>query len=182
MGLRRQRGTEGEFGGGIKELECSTTPIGRTLIQAHCIDVLQACWHPDQTNILAIFTSDGGLRIFSLTQPSIPQLSLRVCSNPPLSYYTLNEDDGTVVSFYLTSSSIFLLNDRLDLKTVKLKEGSEPSLPLKMFPLNEDNYSGNGCGLLLLQTTPPIVVIAVDDGKLLHCVYLKEEIEEVSKL
>lgn len=42
--------------------------------------------------------------------------------------------------------------------------------PLSMTPACEDNYGLDSCGLLVLQCSPPVLVIATSGGQLHHCV------------
>lgn len=44
-----------------------------------------------------------------------------------------------------------------------------------MYPPADDNYGIDSCSIMCLQTTPPIVVIAMCTGKIYHAIMLKEE-------
>lgn len=44
-----------------------------------------------------------------------------------------------------------------------------------MYPPADDNYGIDSCSIMCLQTTPPIVVIAMCTGKIYHAILLKEE-------
>ncbi|XP_043518291.1 nuclear pore complex protein Nup88 [Frieseomelitta varia] len=46
---------------------------------------------------------------------------------------------------------------------------------LSMYPPTDDNYGIDSCSIMCLQTTPPIVVIAMCTGKIYHAILLKEE-------
>ena len=176
MELRRQRGPNGEFCGGVKEADCRTVPIANTLIRAHHLEVLQVEWHQDQTGIIAVLTKDGGLRLFSLNKPNVPQLTLRVSLIETCHSHALRlEEAGSVIAFSIFKNKIILLQDRMELQIAPLKEGGQPSSPLRMYPVVEDNYSGRGCDMLLLSMYPPVVVLASDNGRLLHCVYINAE-------
>ena len=183
--LRRQRGPEGEFAGGVSEADCRTVSIGGSLIRAHCLKVLQARWHPEDDKTIAILTSDDMIRLYHLSQPSIPVLTLNLM--PGLAYQrrhsvTLDEDNE-IVSFCLSGDAIFLLQKSLDIQTILLKEGACPSISLPMYPLVDNNYSWSGCDMLLLPTQPPVLVIASVDGRILHCVYVKNgDTDEVNKI
>ncbi|XP_026668157.1 nuclear pore complex protein Nup88-like [Ceratina calcarata] len=48
------------------------------------------------------------------------------------------------------------------------------SKPLSMYPPAADNYGTDFCSIMCLQTTPPIVVIAMCTGKIYHAILLKE--------
>ncbi|XP_017890617.1 nuclear pore complex protein Nup88-like, partial [Ceratina calcarata] len=43
-----------------------------------------------------------------------------------------------------------------------------------MYPPAADNYGTDFCSIMCLQTTPPIVVIAMCTGKIYHAILLKE--------
>jgi hypothetical protein len=66
----------------------------------------------------------------------------------------------------------------MDVQVIPLSEGAQPSCPLPIYPLVEDNYNCVGRDLLLLPTQPPLLVIAVDDGRVFHCLYVKCEAED----
>lgn len=44
-----------------------------------------------------------------------------------------------------------------------------------MYPPADDNYGIDSCSIMCLQTTPPIVVVAMCTGKIYHAILLKEE-------
>ncbi|KAK1117799.1 hypothetical protein K0M31_015734 [Melipona bicolor] len=46
---------------------------------------------------------------------------------------------------------------------------------LSMYPPADDNYGIDSCSIMCLQTTPPIVVVAMCTGKIYHAILLKEE-------
>ena len=146
--------------------------------------ILQTQWHPEDDKMITVLTSDGVLRLFSIIQPSIPQLSLYLSLTLPSQSHSvrLDEEEGQIISFTLLNDTAFLLQDKMDLQTISLKEGGQPSSPLPMYPLVEDNYSGNGCGLLVLSTQPPVIVLGSENGTILHCVFVssggnEEEVE-----
>ena len=142
--------------------------------------VLQTQWHPEDDKVITILTSDGVLRLFSIIQPSIPQLSLYLSLTLPSQPHSvrLDEEEGQIITFALLNDTAFLLQDKMDLQTIPLKEGGQPSSPLPMYPLVEDNYSGNGCGLLVLPTQPPVIVIGSENCTILHCVFVSSSNEE----
>lgn len=43
-----------------------------------------------------------------------------------------------------------------------------------MYPSTDDNYGIDSCSIMCLQTTPPIVVIAMCTGKIYHAILLRE--------
>nr|XP_034171113.1 nuclear pore complex protein Nup88 [Osmia lignaria] len=49
---------------------------------------------------------------------------------------------------------------------------------LSMYPPADDNYGIDSCSIMCIQTTPPIVVIAMCTGKIYHGILLKEELND----
>nr|XP_003702612.1 PREDICTED: nuclear pore complex protein Nup88 [Megachile rotundata] len=49
---------------------------------------------------------------------------------------------------------------------------------LSMYPPADDNYGVDSCSIMCIQTTPPIVVIAMCTGKIYHAILLKEELND----
>lgn len=47
-----------------------------------------------------------------------------------------------------------------------------------MYPPTDDNYGIDSCSIMCIQTTPPIVVIAMCNGRIYHAILLKETLEE----
>lgn len=171
--LRRQRGPCGEFAGGISETDCRTISVGSSLIRAHCLEVLHVQWHPNDDKTIAVLTSDELIRIYHISNPSVPTLSLNVLSRHSQSHAVTLEEDY-VISFALSDDIVFLLLKSLEVQIISLKEGAQPSLSLPMYPLDKDNYSGIGCGLLLLPTQPLVLIIASANG-VLHCVFAEND-------
>ena len=163
------RGEGGEFNGGSRDSECSTTPIASTLLRAHCLTVQSVTWH--STDSLLLLTSDGALRLFNIAQPEIPQLSLSVIPAAGQTSQTLRlEEEGTIVTCALHGDSALLLMERVDVVSINLQIGAQPSPPLSMHPVTEESYTVGGCDMLVL--SPAILAIATDSGKILHCVYI----------
>ena len=52
------------------------------------------------------------------------------------------------------------------------------SASLTMYPPADDNYGIDSCSIMCLQTTPPIVVIAMCSGKIYHAILLREELND----
>lgn len=177
--LWRQRGPHGEFSGGVAEVDCRTIPVGDTLIRAHRLIILQVEWHPEDSNIIGALFNDGGLRLFKLSNPGIPFITL-IVSNPHSTFSQLLRLDqsGVVISFYFASNNIILLQDTMDIQTVPIRDGEQPTVPLPMYPLDKDNYSDTACGMMVIQSRPPIIVMATTTGRLLHCILLEFEDEE----
>ncbi|EZA58852.1 Nuclear pore complex protein Nup88 [Ooceraea biroi] len=49
---------------------------------------------------------------------------------------------------------------------------------LSMYPPTDDNYGIDSCSIMCLQTTPPIVVIAMCTGKIYHAILLRETLDD----
>ncbi|XP_014468354.1 PREDICTED: nuclear pore complex protein Nup88 [Dinoponera quadriceps] len=49
---------------------------------------------------------------------------------------------------------------------------------LSMYPPSDDNYGIDSCSIMCLQTTPPIVVIAMCTGKIYHAILLREILDD----
>ena len=167
--LRRVRGDEGEFNGGLRDSECSTTPIASTVLRAHCLTIQSVTWH--STDSLLLLTSDGALRLFSIAQPEIPQLSLSVLPAAAQTSQTLRlEEEGTIVACALHGDTALLLMERVDVVSINLHIGAQPSPPLPMHPVTEESYTVGGCDMMVL--SPSILAIATDSGRVLHCIYI----------
>ncbi|KZC11424.1 Nuclear pore complex protein Nup88, partial [Dufourea novaeangliae] len=54
------------------------------------------------------------------------------------------------------------------------------SRTLSMYPPADDNYGIDSCSIMCIQTTPPIVVIAMCTGKIYHALLLKEETNDTA--
>jgi len=49
---------------------------------------------------------------------------------------------------------------------------------LSMYPSADDNYGIDSCSIMCLQTTPPIVIIAMCTGKIYHAILLRETLDD----
>ncbi|KAG5336411.1 NUP88 protein, partial [Acromyrmex charruanus] len=49
---------------------------------------------------------------------------------------------------------------------------------LSMYPSTDDNYGIDSCSIMCLQTTPPIVVVAMCTGKIYHAILLREILDD----
>lgn len=175
MELRRSRGPHGEFNSGVEETECRTVSVGDTIIRAHRLEVIQVEWSQEEDGIIAILTNDEMLRFFSISEPSVPRLILNISNKSSSGQHCVTlQEEGGMVGFSLSDGIAFLLQDQLDIQSVPLREGALISPPVPMYPFNEDNYNGNGRGLLLLPTQPPVLVVASSNGTILHCIFIQE--------
>ena len=177
--LRRHRGPGGEFAGGALETDCFTQPVASTLLRAHCLTIQHASWHPEQSDTLLLLTSDGVLRLFSLTHPEVPQLSVSALPTAQTPQTLRLEEEGGVVACSVLGESALLLLGQADVLAVGLHVGAQPSPPLPMHPVTEDSYTASGCDMLVLHSSPPVLVVATDNRMVLHCVYVSGE-ERVS--
>ncbi|XP_033329725.1 nuclear pore complex protein Nup88 [Megalopta genalis] len=53
---------------------------------------------------------------------------------------------------------------------------------LSMYPPADDNYGIDSCSIMCVQTTPPIVVIAMCSGKIYHALLLKNDTNDVDEV
>ena len=90
--------------------------------------------------------------------------------------------EDMTVSFSCTRDSrLFALRDTGDVIETPLAppKGSAPSSspePLPMHPMSEDNYgTDDAAALLLLETTPLVLIIAHSSGTLYHCIYMDSD-------
>ena len=81
------------------------------------------------------------------------------------------------MSFTCTNGNrLFALRDTGDVVVSALSiPGTPPSEPLPMHPMSYDNYGNEATSLLVMETVPPILVIAHSSGTLYHCVYMEGE-------
>jgi nuclear pore complex protein Nup88 len=186
MTLPRSRGEHGEFGGGKKTVTCRVTPIATDLftIHHHTIRLLQSAWHPSLPLTLLLLTNDSTLRIFSLADPNYPRYSVPLSTSAANQVHSCSLED-MVVSFACTHTNrLFALRDTGDVIATSLatptSSASSPSSsePLPMHPMSEDNYgTDDAAGLILLETTPLVLIIAHSGGTLYHCVYMESDEE-----
>ncbi|XP_053635741.2 nucleoporin 88 [Cherax quadricarinatus] len=54
--------------------------------------------------------------------------------------------------------------------------------PLSMIPACDDNYGLDSCSLLVLQSSPPVLVIATTTGQLHHCIVIDSDVNEDESL
>ncbi|XP_046589711.1 nuclear pore complex protein Nup88 [Neodiprion lecontei] len=62
-------------------------------------------------------------------------------------------------------------------------KGEKPVVtgPLSIYPRTHDNYGVDSCSIMCLQTTPPLVVVATNTGKVYHSILLQEKFEDDEK-
>ncbi len=175
--LWRQRGPHGEFSGGVSDVDCRTVSIGDTLIRAHRLHTVQVKWHHDDNNIIAILTIDGALRLYKLSEPSVPFITMTVSIPHPQYSRAISLDQQNVVTAFnfMSNDSIALLQNCMDIQTILINNGEQPTSPLPMFPIDKDNYGDTASTLLIIPSCPPVIVMATTSGRLLHSVYMDPE-------
>lgn len=141
------------------------------------VTLVQVSWHLSNPEVLVLLTSDSFIRLFSLANPNVSMLEISLL--PPSSGLQLRPHglmlQGTHVAFSLWRNSAFVLHDNGDVCVVSLTQQPPTiSRPLIVNPPSYENYWSNPSSMLLLNTTP-LVLIVVDSkvGIVYHCVYLE---------
>ena len=179
MTLRRQRGPMGEFSGGVPEADCRSRQVLGDLLQVCCLNVVQMSWTNSGSEMMVILTSDGVVRLCSISCPNVPLSSLSVSAGQGHTPHVLHlEEEEGVVGFAVWQDRVLVLHERMDVQALALRPGTVPTPFIPMYPVSEDNYSGSGCALLLLETSPPVIVLATESSRLHHCVYLYESMKQ----
>ena len=84
-------------------------------------------------------------------------------------------EDMAVAVAFSQNNRLFALRDTGDVieNSLTPPTGHAPSDPLPMHPMSEDNYgTDDAADLVLLETTPLVLIIAHSSGTLYHCVYI----------
>ncbi|KOC65343.1 Nuclear pore complex protein Nup88 [Habropoda laboriosa] len=101
--------------------------------------------------------------------------------NPEM-FASRNVNKNNVVDWNQIEWPILVLRGNGEVLIVRgnVLHGDSPvvSGALSMYPSAEDNYGIDSCSIMCLQTTPPIVVIAMCTGKIYHAILLKEELAD----
>ncbi|GAB1599612.1 nuclear pore complex protein Nup88-like [Argonauta hians] len=177
----------------------------RLLVSHTDVRLLQVSWHPGSyyDGHLVFLALDNVLRICDVNEPDkiFQEIHLVSPGTPlvPCSLYTVAIGDSAV-SFDFGAAldvpysaqpvrqrksrtvwPIYVLRGSGDVLVVysditsKVSPFSLLSGPLLVHPPAEDNYGTDACSILCLRTTPPVVVIATNEGKLHHCIVLTEK-------
>ncbi|XP_014780339.1 nucleoporin 88 isoform X1 [Octopus bimaculoides] len=179
--------------------------VERLLVSHADIRLLQVTWHPGSyyDGHLVFLALDNILRICDINEPDkiFQEISLSSSNVSPSMHYSLYSvaigdaavsfDFGSITELPCKSRTtskktrlvwpIYILRgsgDVLLLYSDITSKSSKFSLltgPLLVHPPAEDNYGTDACSILCLQTTPPVVVIATNEGKLHHCIVLNEK-------
>lgn len=109
----------------------------------------------------------------------VPTELVKPISGNPVSNQSLeflNEEDEGQLKYVRLQWPIFILHSNGEVYYTNTTLGANrPPVnklygPLSMTPSCEDNYGLDSCGLLALQCSPPVLVIATSVGQLHHCV------------
>ncbi|CAG0896497.1 unnamed protein product [Darwinula stevensoni] len=167
------------------------------------VEVRCVKWHPGSPNDahLVILSSDNYIRFFSMRDPLVPVQAVLIGSASPASLYPYSFHASVQASFGEIPVALdfgpplpqggsrpdvvrwpafilrgdgevyFLVTSVVDDRVEK----SQVEGPLRMHPQAEDNYGSEAVEILCLRTTPPLVVLALRNGTILHCVLLRHQ-------
>ena len=151
------------------------------------LSLIQVSWYPFIPDTLALLTSDNFIRLYGLADPDCPSLEVPLLF--PYVHHPQRErlviQDDCVMGFCFQERSAFILHENGELSLVSLSQDTRLHVPhrLRMFPLSEDDDEIYASSMLLLGTTPSLVVVAHKSGMIYHCIYLEahSEDDEVGK-
>ena len=146
------------------------------------LSLIQVSWNLPTSDNLALLTSDNFIRLFSLAEPDCPSLEIPLLS--PYVHHSQRErlviQDDCVIGFCLRNRSAFILHENGELSLVSLTQDTRLHVPqrMRMFPLSEDDDEIYSSSMLLLDTTPSLLVVAHKSGMIYHCIYLEASSED----
>lgn len=146
------------------------------------ISLVQVSWYLPISDNLALLTSDNFIRLYSLADPDCPSLEIPLLSpyiHQPQRERLVIQDD-CVIGFCLKNRSAFILHENGELSLVSLSQDTRLNAPqrMRMFPLSEVDDEIYSSSMLLLDTTPSVIVVAHKSGMIYHCVYLEANCED----
>ncbi|KAG7157815.1 Nuclear pore complex protein Nup88-like [Homarus americanus] len=119
---------------------------------------------------------------------SLPSEPMKYLSGNPVSNGVIenliDRDDEKRQSFLALQWPVFILYGNGDIYfTITMLGTNRPHLhklhgPLSMTPACDDNYGLDSCSLLVLQSSPPVLVIATTTGQLHHCIVVDNDLNE----
>lgn len=80
-----------------------------------------------------------------------------------------------MIGFCLRDRSAFILNDTGDISLVSLTQDTQQHAPERLEM--SLHCSDDASSMLLLDTTPSVMIVAYKSGIIYHCVYLKDNSE-----
>lgn len=138
----------------------------------------QVAWYPPSPDTLALLTSDNFLRLYSLGDPECPLLEVPLL--PQSSYLSLRGgfriEEDNVVQFCVHQTSAFVLHDTGDISLVSLDQDTRGHAlkRLTMVLQSSDDYEEiDPSAMLLLESSPCILIVAYKSGMIYHCMYLE---------
>ena len=147
------------------------------------LTLLQICWYPLSPDTLALLTSDNYLRLYSLADPECPLLAvplLHQCTRIPQRGRIRIEEEN-IIRFCIRDTSAFILHDNGDVSLVSLDQDTREHAPKRLrmsLYSSDDNEEIDSSGMLLLDTTPSLLVIAYKSGMIYHCICLEDSSKE----
>lgn len=192
--LPKRWGVDAEFEGGKPTATCKSKVLAPSGLRE---TVLQARWHPGSPNDrhLVVLYSDNMLRVFdTVTGNIVHVVILGNSTHRKRGFSTLGD---VAVDFDFSQPTIrkikkkkrgyieevvwpiLVLRGNGDVFYVIISLNTEninsPIVrgPLQMFPPADDNYGGDASAILILRTTPPLVVISSCNGTLYHALLLE---------
>eukprot|EP00794_Sanderia_malayensis_P014134 gene14134-15611_t len=200
MEMPRQWGRTSLYVGGKQNIICRSVMLAEDFFRRKFnLKVLQTAWFPENQNdiLLIMLTSDNCLRCFDVrSQIDIPISTINLFNslNSSSSSSSLTSFQAALgemaVSFSFAPSlpatkhsvfhPMFIVQENGDTwalwtRVIQNRLLVEQRGPLVMTPQAEDNYAGEFCSMLCLDTSPPIVVLATTTGCIHHCIALESE-------
>jgi len=156
------------------------------------VNLLQVSWYPPSPDTLALLTSDNFIRLYSLADPDRPLLVVPLlpqCSRDMSQRGGFRIEEDNVIHFCLHHTSAFLLHDSGDVSLVSLEQELQERTPKQLMMVlhsSDDNEEIDSSTMLLLDTSPAILIVAYKSGMIYHCMYFgdgrsSESRQEVGK-
>lgn len=192
--LPKRWGFDAEFEGGKPTVTCRSRMLASSGLHE---TVLQARWHPDSPSDchLVVLFSDNMLRVFETLYGSIVEIVLLGNTTQRKRAFSTQGDVGVDFDFAQPTVRktkkkksgyteevvwpILVLRGNGDVFYVIISLTTESVKchvvhgPLQMFPSADDNYGGDASCIMILRTTPPVVVISSCNGTLYHALLIE---------
>ncbi|XP_063232988.1 nucleoporin 88 isoform X3 [Bacillus rossius redtenbacheri] len=207
--LPRRWGKFGMFQGGKSEVMCRSRIVDERFFRCNPhVVVKQVRWHPGSatdTHIL-VLSSENTFRFYQVAGDQPTLLKVWTVGRRPTStrvpilvglgdtcvdfdfalpsFESYDSDDRSVTNSCVTWP-LYALQGNGDVYAIKMSRADMSSSvdvkgPLCMFPQADDNYGGDACSILCLQSNPPIVIVATCSGTIYHTLVLSSEDDEGS--
>ncbi|KAJ8875994.1 hypothetical protein PR048_023902 [Dryococelus australis] len=207
--LPRRWGKLGMFQGGKAEVMCRSRIVDERYFRCNPhVVVKQVRWHPGSAtdSHLLVLSSENTFRLYQVAGDHPTLVKVWTVGRRPSSTrvpilvglgdtcvdfdFALPFVEGDIPEDKSASNAcvtwpVYALQGNGDVYTVKMSRADTSSKvdikgPLRMFPQADDNYGGDACSILCLQTNPPIVIVATCSGTIYHSLLLTSEDEEGS--